>query len=115
MRRVWKRIQPIASRMAAVATLGFGLGGCFDIGQKLTFQPDGSADISVTISFDKEIADIAALIEAYTRFSAEADKFQQGLCAAVQKFAEANPPPSQNVKVQAEQIRDGERFACRFV
>jgi hypothetical protein len=115
MRRAWKRFQLIAGRMTAVASLGLGLGGCFDTEHRLTFQPNGSADIAVTISFDKEIADIAALIEAYTKYSPEADKFQQGLCAAVQKFAEASPAPNQGIKVQAEQIRDGERFACRLV
>src|SRR5262249_23234363 len=79
---------------------------------RLTFQPNGTADIAVTISFDKEMQDIAALLEAYTKFSAEADKFRQGLCPAVQKFAEDNPAP--NVKVQAEQFRAGERLVCRF-
>src|SRR5262245_9920213 len=112
MRLAWRRFQSIVCRTAAVVAMGLGLSGCFDVEHRLTFQPNGTADIAVTISFDKEMQDIAALLEAYTKFSAEADKFRQGLCPAVQKFAEDNPAP--NVKVQAEQFRAGERLVCRF-
>jgi hypothetical protein len=114
MRQAWNPFQRVGCRLAAVAAIGLGLGGCFDIGQRLTFQPDGTANIAVVLSFDKEVEDIAALLEAYTKFSTEADKFQQGVCAAAQKFAEANPPPNKNITLKSEQSSSGDRFICLF-
>jgi hypothetical protein len=105
-------LRGIACRAAAVVVLGLGLAGCFDIEQRPTFQPGGSATIDLSLRFDQSMEDVVALLETYAQYSDDAEKFKAGLCAAAQRFVEAKPVPGKTL--QAKQFRSGDRFVCQF-
>lgn len=112
MPRVGQRIFATIPRIAAVTGLTLGLAGCFDIEQRLTFDPAGTATMEVSLHFDRAMEDVVTLLEAYAQFSPEAEKFKGGVCAAAQRFAEADT--TNKVPLQAKQFQSGDRFVCQF-
>lgn len=99
-------------KMGALAcALSFGLGGCLDLDEKITFNPDSSLNVDVDLRFDDDFKDISHFFEVMGRAGPEAAKFQNGICGALQKYAEQTPQP--NVTLTSRQVEAEGKFVCQ--
>lgn len=105
-------IADTAARVALLASLSLGLAGCYDQTVRVSFSPNGQADLRLDIDFSRDAKDVIAFTDALIQLTPEgAALFDGGMCKSLATLASMSPEAG--LALKSEQVDGADKVSCR--